>query len=228
MDILHDVDIVEDVAIGYGYDRFESTTPQLMTLGRELPLTTLLRTIRDLMVGLAYQEIHNYVLTNTRVLFEKMNRPMKEVVEIANPKSMEYHLARNALLPGLLAFLGDNTAQELPHNIFEVGDVVTLDANAETCTRSTPHLAAASVNSRVDITVLKAKLMTLLGNLGLSATVRKTSNVSFIKGRVANLFIEGTHVGIMGEIHPAVLKNYGIEAPCVAFELEILADWIIQ
>jgi len=228
MDILHDVDIVEDVAIGYGYDRFESTTPQLMTLGRELPLTTLLRTIRDLMVGLAYQEIHNYVLTNTRVLFEKMNRPMKEVVEIANPKSMEYHLARNALLPGLLAFLGDNTAQELPHNIFEVGDVVTLDANAETCTRSTPHLAAASVNSRVDITVLKAKLMTLLGNLGLSATVRKTSNVSFIKGRVANLFIEGTHVGIMGEIHPAVLKNYGIEAPCVAFELEILADWIIH
>jgi phenylalanyl-tRNA synthetase beta chain len=226
MDILHDVDIVEDVAIGYGYDRFESTIPQLMTLGMELPLTTLLRTIRDLMVGLGYQEIHNYVLTNTRVLFEKMNRTMKEVVEIANPKSMEYNVARNALLPGLLAFLGDNTAQELPHNVFEVGDVITLDADAETCTLSTPHLAAASVNSRVDITVLKAELMTLLGNLGLSATVRKTSNISFIKGRVANLFIEGTRVGIMGEIHPAVLKNYGIEAPCVAFELEILADWI--
>ncbi len=228
MDILHDVDIVEDVAIGYGYDRFESTTPQLMTLGRELPLTTLLRTIRDLMVGLGYQEIHNYVLTNTRVLFEKMNRPRKEVVEIANPKSMEYHVARNTLLPGILAFLGDNTAQELPHNIFEVGDVVTLDSDAETCTLSTPHLAAASVNSRVDITILKAELMTLLGNLGLSATLRKTSNVSFIKGRVANLFIEGTPVGIMGEIHPVVLKNYGIEAPCVAFELEILANWIIQ
>lgn len=228
MDILHDVDIVEDVAIGYGYDRFEPTTPQLMTLGRELPLTTLLRTIRDLMIGLGYQEIHNYVLTNTLDLFEKMNRPMKEVVEIANPKSMEYHVARNSLLPGLLAFLGENTAQELPHNIFEVGDVVTLDSDAETCTRSTPHLAAASVNSRVDITVFKAELMTLLGNLGLSAKVRKTSNVSFIKGRVANLFIEGIPVGIMGEIHPVVLKNYSIEAPCVAFELEILADWIIQ
>ena len=228
MDILHDVDIVEDVAIGYGYDRFESTTPQLMTVGRELPFTTLLRTIRDLMVGLGYQEIHNYVLTNTRILFKKMNRPIKAVVEIANPKSMEYHVARNTLLPGLLAFLGENTAQELPHNIFEVGDVVTLDADAETCTRSIPHIAAASVNSRVDITVLKAELMTLLGNLGLSATVRKTSNVSFIKGRVANLFIEGTRMGIMGEIHPVVLKNYGIEAPCVAFELEILADWIIQ
>ncbi len=227
MDILHDVDIVEDVAIGYGYDRFESTTPQLMTVGRELPLTTLLRTIRDLMVGLGYQEVHNYVLTNTRVLFEKMNRPMKEVVEIANPKSMEYHVARNALLPGLFAFLGENSAQELPHNVFEVGDVVILDADAETCTSSIPHLAAASVNSRVDITVLKAELMTLLGNLGLSATVRKTSNVSFIKGRVANLIIEGVRVGILGEIHPVVLKNYGIEAPCVAFELEILADWII-
>ena len=228
MDILHDVDIVEDVAIGYGYDRFEPTRPQLMTVGKELPLTTLLRTIRDLMVGLGYQEIHNYVLTNSRVLFEKMNRPIKEVVEIANPKSMEYHVARNTLLPGLLAFLGENTAQELPHHVFEVGDVVTLDSEAETCTHSIPHLAAASVNSRVDITVLKAELMTLLGNLGLSATVRKTSNVSFIKGRVANLFIEGTNVGIMGEIHPTVLKNYGIEAPCVAFELEILADWVIQ
>jgi phenylalanyl-tRNA synthetase beta chain len=139
VDILHDVDIVEDVAIGYGYDRFESTTPQLMTVGSELHLTTLLRTIRDLMVGLGYQEIHNYVLTNSRILFEKMNRPIKGVVEIANPKSMEYHVARNALLPGLLAFLGENTAQELPHHIFEVGDVIILDSDAETCTCSTPH-----------------------------------------------------------------------------------------
>ncbi|MFW9985712.1 MAG: phenylalanine--tRNA ligase subunit beta, partial [Candidatus Odinarchaeota archaeon] len=226
VDILHDVDIVEDVAIGFGYDRIEATIPQLMTIGHELPMTTMLRTIRDLMVGLGYQEIHNYTLTNTRVLFEMMNRPRKVVVEIANPKSMEYHVMRNSLLPGLLAFLGENTAEELPHRIFELGDVVTVDLKAETCTNTGPHLAAATVNSRVDITAMKAEFMTLLGNLGLSAKVKKTSNVSFIKGRVANLFIEGKRLGVIGEIHPAVLQNYGIEAPCVAFELEILAEWI--
>jgi phenylalanyl-tRNA synthetase beta chain len=226
VDILHDVDIVEDVAIGYGYNRIEATIPQLLTFGHELPMTTMLRTIRDLMVGLGYQEIHNYALTNTRVLYDHMNRRRKAVVEIANPKSMEYHVMRNSLLPGLLAFLGENTAEELPHRVFELGDVVIVDSKAETCTKTVPRLASATVNSRVDITTMKAELMTLLGNLGLSTKVRKASNVSFIKGRVANLFIEGTRLGVIGEIHPSVLQNFGIEAPCVAFEFEILAKWV--
>ncbi|MFX1566250.1 MAG: phenylalanine--tRNA ligase subunit beta, partial [Promethearchaeota archaeon] len=226
VDILHDVDIIEDVAIGYGYNRIEPELPQTMTVGQELPMTTMLRTIRDLMVGLGYQEITNYVLTNNRLLFEKMNLPKKAVVEIANPKSMEYHLARNKLLPGLLAFLGENTAQELPHRIFELGSVVTLNPRAETCTNTVPNLAAAIVNSRVDITGLKAELFTLLANLGLKGKVTKTSHPSFIKGRVARLAINGQRLGALGEIHPAVLRNYGIEAPCVAFEFQILADWL--
>ena len=226
VDILHDVDIIEDVAIGYGYNRIEPELPETMTVGQELPMTTMLRTIRDLMVGLGYQEIANYVLTNTRILFEKMNRPKRPVVEIANPKSMEYHVARHELLPGLLAFLGENTAQELPHRIFELGSIVAVDSEAETCTKTTSHLAAALVNSRVDITAMKAELFTLFENLGLKGKVTKASTPSFIKGRVAHLYIEGHRLGTLGEIHPTVLQNFGIEAPCVSFEFEILADWI--
>ncbi len=226
VDILHDVDIIEDVAIGYGYDRIEPELPQTMTVGQELPMTTMQRTMRDLMVGLGYQEVTNYVLTNTRVLFDQMNRPQKGVVELSNPKSMEYHVARNSLVPGLLAFLSENTAQELPHRVFELGTVVTLDLRAETLTNTVPHLAAGIVNSRVDITTLKAELFTLLGNLGLTGKVTNASNPSFIKGRVANLLINGQHLGILGEIHPSVLQNFGIEAPCVVFEFQILADWL--
>ncbi len=225
VDILHDVDIIEDVAIGYGYNRIEPELPQTMTVGQELPMTTMLRTIRDLMVGLGYQEVANYVLTNSRILFEKMNRSKKGVVEIANPKSMEYHVARNNLLPGLLAFLSENTAQELPHRIFELGTVITLDPRAETCTNTVRHLSAAIVNSRVDITAMKAELLTLLSNLGLTGKTTKASNPSFIKGRVAHLYINGQRLGMLGEIHPTVLQNFGIEAPCVAFEFHILAEW---
>ncbi|MFW9934508.1 MAG: phenylalanine--tRNA ligase subunit beta [Candidatus Thorarchaeota archaeon] len=226
VDILHDVDIVEDVAIGYGYNRIEPKLPKTMTVGQELPMTTMLRTFRDLMVGLGYQEVVNYVLTNSRVFFEQMNQPQKGIVEIANPKSMEYHLVRNSLLPGLLSFLGENTAQELPHRIFELGTVVTVDPKAESCTHSVPHLAATMVNSRVDITTMKAELFTLLENLGLKGAIRKATNVSFIKGRVGNLYVNGKRLGMLGEIHPAVLQNFGIEAPCVAFEFQILADWL--
>lgn len=228
VDILHDVDIVEDIAIGYGYDRIEPTLPKTMTVGHELPLSRLRRTIRDLMVGLGYQEIRNYVLTNTRVLFEQMNLPAKGAVEIENPKSMEYHLVRNSLLPGILDFLGENTAQVLPHRVFEVGDVVMLDKKAETCTQTIPYLAAATVNSRVDITALKAELMTFLGNLGLNGTVKSTTHAAFIDGRVASVHVERKRIGYLGEIHPIVLQNFGIEAPCVAFELEILEDWLTQ
>jgi phenylalanyl-tRNA synthetase beta chain len=226
VDILHDVDIIEDVAIGYGYNRIEPELPQTMTFGQELPMTTMVRTIRDLMVGLGYQEAANYVLTNTDILFKKMNRTPKPVVEILNPKSKEYHVARNSLVPGLLAFLGENTAQELPHRIFELGSVVSVEPEAETCTSTISHLAAATVNSRVDITAMKAELYTLLSNLGLKGRVQKASNPSFIKGRVANLYINGRRLGVLGELHPIVLQNFGIEAPCVIFEFHILADWI--
>jgi phenylalanyl-tRNA synthetase beta chain len=78
----------------------------------------------------------------------------------------------------------------------------------------------------VDITALKAELFTLLGNLGLKGKVTKASNASFIKGRVANLSIGAQRLGVIGEIHPLVLVNFGVEAPCVAFEFEILADWV--
>jgi len=228
VDILHDVDVIEDVAIGYGYNRIEPELPQTMTIGQELPMTTMLRTIRDLMIGLGYQEVANYVLTNTRILFEKMNRPKKLVVEIANPKSTEYHVARNSLLPGLLAFLGENSAQELPQRIFEVSSVIKVDSKAETCTETASHLAAVTVNSRVDITAMKAELFTLLNNLGLKGKVTKASDSSFIKGRLANLYIENQRLGMLGEIHPTVLQNFGIEAPCLAFEFHILADWILK
>ncbi|MFX0168077.1 MAG: phenylalanine--tRNA ligase subunit beta [Candidatus Hodarchaeota archaeon] len=226
VDILHDVDIVEDIAIGYGFDRIEPTMPKTMTVGEELPQSRFLRIIRDLMIGLGYQEIRNYALTNKRVLFEQMNLPAKGAVEVANPKSMEYHLVRNSLLPGILDFLSENTAQELPHRVFEAGDVVLIDSKAETCTRTVLHLAAATVSSRVDITSLKAELMTLLTNLGLVGKVTSTTHPSFIDGRVGSLFVERKKIGYLGEVHPVVLHNFGIEAPCVAFELNVLEDWI--
>jgi len=225
VDILHDIDIVEDVAIGYGFNRIEPTLPQTMTVGGELPTTTLRRTIRDLMVGLGYQEVWSYVLTNTVVLFDKMKRPRGKIVEVANPKSLEYHVARDRLLPGLLSFLGENTAQELPQRVFELGDVVLVDRKAETLTRTVPHLAAATVNSRVDLTILKAEVLSLLNNLGLNATVEPTKDPSFIEGRVGRIIIEGRRCGVVGEIHPEVLTNFGIEAPCVAFEFEINSNW---
>ncbi len=225
VDILHDIDIVEDVAIGYGFDRFEPTLPSTMTIGRELPITTLRRTIRDLMVGLGYQEIWTYVLTNTRTLFEKMNCQPNKIVEISNPKSTEYHVTRDRLLPGLLSFLGENSAQELPQRVFEAGDVVIVNSKAETQTETIPHLAAVLVDSRVDITKMKTELFSFLQNLGLTAEVTPITNSSFIVGRVGALQIAGRRVGIIGEVHPVVLANFGIEAPCAGFELEISAKW---
>jgi len=225
VDILHDIDIVEDVTIGYGFNHIEPTLPHTMTIGSELSTTTLRRTIRDLMVGLGYQEIWSYVLTNTRDLFDKMNRPLGNIVEVANPKSMEYHVARNSLLPGLLSFLAENTAEEYPQRIFELGDVVLVDPREETCTSTITHLAAATVNSHVDLTTLKAELFTLLKNLGLKVRVTPTNDSSFINGRVGTIHVNKQKLGLIGEVHPIILTNFGIEAPCVVLELEIAPEW---
>jgi phenylalanyl-tRNA synthetase beta chain len=128
----------------------------------------------------------------------------------------------------VLSFLGENAARELPQKVFEAGDIVVVAPKAETCSHTIPSLAAAIVNSRVDITKLKAELITLLSNIGIEARIEPASDPSFIEGRVGSVKILNQPAGVLGEIHPTVLSNFGIEAPCVAFSLSIDTNWLAK
>ncbi len=221
-DILHPVDIIEDIAIGYGFNRIEPTMPPTMTAGRLLPLTRLKNKIRDLVVGMGYQEIMSYILSSPEMMNTKMLRN-EALVETGNPKSREYSIVRNALLPILLDFASQNQHVDLPHKIFEVGDVVIPSEAEETRVLQVPSVSGITTDVKVNLTDLMNEIGFLLRSVGLDGRFKfvPMTNPSYIDGRAAYIEIDGISKGQFGEINPEVLENFQIGNPVIAFELHI-------
>jgi phenylalanyl-tRNA synthetase beta chain len=221
-DIMHEVDLVEDLAIAHGYDRLEPAMPMTATIGSERDVTKSTRRIRDLMVGLGYIEVLNYVMTSRQQDSVKMALPMAKVVEIANPLSLDFAVLRSWLLPGLLSFLSSNKHVPYPQRIFECGDAVIIDDIAQTRTAVKRKVAAVICDYRVSYEDIQSSLYSLLRNAGVvDWNLHEVNHPSFIKGRVADVVVSNEKAGFVGEIHPQLLENFGIENPAAAFELDL-------
>jgi phenylalanyl-tRNA synthetase beta chain len=229
MDILHSVDIIEDIAIGYGFNNLQIAMPQTMTMGRVSSVTRLKNKVRDLMVGMGYQEVMNYIMSSPEVLNSKMLRD-RSIVTTGNPKSRNYSVLRNSLLPVLLDFTSQNQHADYPQKLFEVGDIVIPDESKETCTDQIPSVCGLMTDVKVNITKLMLEIGFLLRNLGLEKqfTFESDLNSDFIKGRSGTIKINGKARGFFGEISPEILTNFGIGYPVVAFEILMSrsTDWI--
>ncbi|MEM2082104.1 MAG: phenylalanine--tRNA ligase subunit beta [Candidatus Bathyarchaeia archaeon] len=221
VDVMHPVDLVEDVAIAYGYDNIEPLWRELPTTGGERPEQRLINIARELMVGLGFQEILTYTLTNPENLFDKMNCERTLVVEVANPKVVTMTCLRNWLLPGLMEFLGNNQSVAFPQKIFELGKVTLLDETRETKTRDEDWLAAATAHPNASFSEIKSALDAFFMNLGVNWQIKETVHSSFIEGRVGAVMVNGVNVGVLGEVHPQVLEAWKLENPVAAFEINI-------
>ena len=225
MDILHPVDVIEDIAIGYGFDNIQPAMPQTMTMGRVNPITRLKNKVRDLMVGLGYNEVMNYIMSSPEVLNEKMRRN-EPLVTTGNPKSRHYSVLRNSLLPVLLDFTSQNQHADYPQKIFEVGDVIIPNEERETCVDQNPSVGGLMTDVNVNITKLLSELGFLLRNLGLENRFefKSVTSSDFIEGRSASIKIDGKIRGFLGEVAPEILTNFGIGYPIIAFEIQLPRD----
>ncbi|AEH24710.1 phenylalanine--tRNA ligase subunit beta [Pyrococcus yayanosii] len=218
-DIMHPRDVLEDVLIAYGYNNIEPEEPKLAVQGKGDPFKDFEDAIRELMIGFGLQEVMTFNLTNKEAQFKKMNIPEEEIVEIANPVSQRWSALRKWLLPSLMEFLSMNTHEEYPQRIFEVGLATLIDETRETKTVSEPKLAVAIAHPRANFTEAKEILDSFLRHLGVKYELEETEHGSFIPGRVGRIIVDGREIGIIGEVHPQVLENWGLEVPVVAFEL---------
>ncbi|NJE75653.1 phenylalanine--tRNA ligase subunit beta [Thermococcus sp. ES12] len=227
-DIMHARDVLEDVLIAYGYNEIEPEEPKLAVQGRGDKFIEFEDAVRELMVGFGLQEVMTFNLTNREAQYDKMNleygrnhfnNPPAELVEIENPISPKWSALRGWLIPSLLDFLSQNTHEEYPQKIFEVGKVTLIDETRETKTVSESKLAVALAHPRVTFTEAKEILESAMRHLGFEYELEEVEHPSFIPGRVGRITVNGEEIGIIGEIHPAVLENWGIEMPVAAFEL---------
>lgn len=222
IDILHEVDLVEEVAIGYGYYRLKPTKPKTVATGSFHEATRLTNVVRQIMIGLGFTEVMNFILTNKDIQFRRTRKNPEKTVKIANPTSSEYNIARTSLLPSLMKNLTDNKHESFPQRIFEVSDIVSVNMKTECRSERHLHVAGVSSHSTANFTEIKSMVEALLANLGFSRwKIRPTSNSSFIEGRVATIHLRHKNIGFLGEIHPEVLNNFELENPVCGFEINL-------
>jgi phenylalanyl-tRNA synthetase beta chain len=221
-DILHEIDLVEEVAVGHGVFRLEPTKPSTVTTGKKHVVTEVADAVRQIMVGLGFTEALNFVLTNEVDHYQKMRQEPKHLVTLANPVSTDYSIIRNELLPSLMKNLSVSKHHVFPQRMFEVSDVIKLDQTSETYTERRINLAAVSSHPTANFTEMKSFLESLLTNLGFTEwTVKETNHPSFLQGRAATITLGDVELGVVGEIHPEVLNNFELENPTGAFEIDL-------
>lgn len=125
-DILHAVDIIEDVAIAYGYNNIPQEIPKTLTVGAPLPINQFTDLLRAEISRCGYVEMLTHGLCSTAENFTHLRRPITAAVSLSNPANVEYEVIRTTLFPGALKTLSYN--RKVSHKdgvkLFEISDVV--------------------------------------------------------------------------------------------------------
>lgn len=216
-DILHWIDIAEEIAIAYGYENFESVIPQISTIAQENPAAVIKKTIANILSGLQLLECSSYHLT-TRQNVNVVYPGFTDFIEVEESKT-EYNVLRNDLLTNLMKIISENSDSAYPQKIFELGKVFSIDEKEESGIRENENLSIAIADENANYTELKQILEYALRMLGKELVIEECEHDGFIVGRVGKIVLDGKSIGFIGEIHPEVLRNLKIKVPVSALEL---------
>ena len=221
IDILHEVDIIEDVAIAYGYENFVPEIPEIATIGEEDKKEIRKRKFSEILSGLGMIEVSNYHLTNKKDQIEKMNliEKQEEFIEVEESKT-EYTILRKNLTHLLLKNFSENVDSEYPQQIFEIGGVFCLEEGKEKIKEK--DMLAAGI-SPGNFTKIKQILGYLFRMIGKEIIFKEAKEIPpyFIEGRTAEIIFKDKKIGLISEVHPKTLKNWRIKMPVALFEINL-------
>jgi len=216
-DILHEVDLIEDLAIAYGYDKIIPEIPNVATTGSETEQSKKAVKISEILSGLNLTEISTYHLIKKE---EAKKQRHSEKIELEDSKT-DYKLLRTDLLTSALRIYGENKDQEYPQKIFEQGTVFSLDKENKTESGIIESEGLLIASSPGNFTEVKQILDYLTKMLDLSYTLKEADKQNLIPGRTAEIEINGKIAGYLGEISPDTLKAWYIKMPIAVIELNL-------
>jgi phenylalanyl-tRNA synthetase beta chain len=219
VDILHQVDLAEEVVIGYGLDKMTSSYPPSSDAGQFDPSLAFVDGLCLTLAESGFSETMSFDLVDEPTLFLKFGRSSEAKLEVDNPRTAEHGLLRDSLLPSLMAVLSRNTKNEYPQHVFEAGKVF-LGTGAGVVEGTS--IAALSAHSSSSFTEAKMHLEALVKkHFGEPADTRPGSHWAFAEGRCAEALIRGTPIGYLGEVKPSALAAFGLDVPVCGFELDL-------
>ncbi|MGA1872639.1 MAG: phenylalanine--tRNA ligase subunit beta [Thermoplasmatota archaeon] len=229
-DILHQADIAEDLAIGYGFDNFSGSEPRANMTGNERKLSTISRELRRSLIGMGFLEVRTLSLSNEEDQFVLMDRPEVDHMRITNPITTEHTMIRFSSIPSLMGILKANKHRDLPQRIFETADIMVGN-------RSRNVIAGLSEDSKASFTEIKGVVQRLLSDLEIVYELESASMGCYIRGRGAAIKVKGNGkrggpfpelaggsavvIGHFGELHPRIISSTELSAPVSGFEMDM-------
>ncbi len=217
VDLLHPLDVVDDVARAYGFDNLKPEPVRVSTIGGLLPQTQLNEDIRDCVVGLGFQEVMTWHLTSHEHHFDAFEREPSPHVKLGVVKEQGLTMVRNMLYPETMRALLANRSAQQPFRLFELDQIVDIHEKEETGTITHYKLCMILGHASATFDEMKGNVDALSRFAGTTANYSPVSLAGFIEGRTAHVKI-GNLNGFIGEMHPRVLDRLGVSFPVVVFE----------
>ncbi|WP_254272605.1 phenylalanine--tRNA ligase subunit beta [Haloarcula marina] len=228
VDVLHPQDIVDDIGRALGFNTLQPTYPDVSTVGGRHERSRLEDAARDTLVGLGFEDLLNFHMTNEAENFERMNVApdddcvgAADPVTIQEPYSEDYTILRTWALPSLMMVLENNTHRRYPQDLAEIGLAAGLDDSLNTGVAERRTVAGALARTDASYEDAKARLQAIAEAFDVDLVTPATTHPSFIDGRVAEVVMDDEVVGVLGEIHPKVLVEHDLELPVAAFEFRL-------
>ncbi len=223
-DLMHTMDVVEDVAMSLGYAEFTPVMPAQFTVGGLSAIEQTSDRARELMVGLGFQEIISNILGSPENYSGRMRLDETAwgcMVEVDNVMSLSFSCLRQWILPSLLRVETASSRAFYPHRLFEAGDVAIPDATHELGSRTETVLGAMIAHAGAHFSEIHSCLDVLFYYLGKEYSLELVEHPSFLEGRAGRIVVGGRPVGVIGELHPEVLERWQITMPVVAFDVNL-------
>ena len=217
-DIFGPMDLVEEVALGYGIENLKPNLSASKTLGQKNQKSNDLNSMCQIMVGLGYMEALNSSLTSKRILYDLTNRDSSNIISVMNSKSQEHTILQDFILAGLLNNLSSNIHEPYPQKLFEIGTIFSKRNPID----EEIHLACVNSHKDANFSEIKSILQSALKTgFNIASNTKTSTHPTFSKGRAAEIIVAGKSYGIIGEIDSKVRENFKIREPVVGFELKL-------
>jgi phenylalanyl-tRNA synthetase beta chain len=236
VDVLHPLDVIDDIGRAYGFNDLEPRYPDVSTVGGRHETSRLEDAARDALVGLGFEDLLNFHMINEAENYDRMGLsvpddsgtdPVERVVgggrpvTIREPYSEAYTMLRTWALPSLLMVLERNTHRAYPQHLAEIGLAARLDESENTGVAEHRTVAGVLADPEATYEDARARLQAVASAFGVDLATPPTEHPTFIAGRTAEVVLDGETVGVVGEVHPEVLVEHDLELPVAAFEFRL-------
>jgi phenylalanyl-tRNA synthetase beta chain len=228
VDVLHPVDIVDDLGRAHGFNELVPRYPDVSTIGGRTEASRLESAARTAFVGAGFEDLLNFNMTSETENFERMQlSPGDSAVGAADPAtitepySQDFTILRTWALPSLLTVLENNTHRSYPQDLAEIGFAAHADDSTEIGVAERRTVAGVLARHDASYEDAKARLQALCDEFHVDLETPRTEHPSFIDGRAASVVVDGERVGVLGEIHPEIIVDHDVEVPVAGFEFEL-------